>query len=338
MLNMARADLLYDLIKYGLINDSPNFRKVAEAICAEERAKQHGVLANRVEELLRIQSRPLMRDALQPTVRNGNGEQNLFIEKIPTRKLEQLLLPKSVIESCRDLIEEQSRADLLRSHGLEPRNKILLVGPPGNGKTSLAEAIAEALMLPLLTVKYESIVGAYLGETAARLGKLFDYAKIRQCVLFFDEFETLGKERGDTHETGEIKRVVSSLLLQIDALPSYVIVIAATNHDALLDRAAWRRFQIRLPLPKPSRRELELWFKQFEDRIGFNFGFEPSTLAKKFLGKSYAEAEEFALSVYRKYILKAPNGNVKEITQNQLSLYLSGAQSNIENSQEEGVE
>lgn len=337
---MARADLLYDLIKYGLVNDNPNFRKVAEAICAEERAKQHGVLANKIEELLKIQNRPIMRDPLLPTIRNGNGEQTLFVEKIPAKKLEQLLLPKSVVESCRDLIEEQSRADLLRSHGLEPRNKILLVGPPGNGKTSLAEAIAEALMLPLFTVKYESIVGAYLGETATRLGKLFDYAKTRQCVLFFDEFETLGKERGDTHETGEIKRVVSSLLLQIDALPSYTIVIAATNHDALLDRAAWRRFQLRLSLPKPSRRDLEMWFKHFESRVGFDFGLEPSTLAKKLLGKSFAEAEEFALSVYRKYILRIPSGNVKEITQNELSLYLAGAQSNIDakTNQEEGAE
>lgn len=340
MIDMARADLLYDLIKYGLVNDNPNFRKVAEAICAEERAKQHGVLANKIEELLKIQNRPIMRDPLLPTIRNGNGEQTLFVEKIPVKKLEQLLLPKSVVESCRDLIEEQSRADLLRSHGLEPRNKILLVGPPGNGKTSLAEAIAEALMLPLFTVKYESIVGAYLGETATRLGKLFDYAKTRQCVLFFDEFETLGKERGDTHETGEIKRVVSSLLLQIDALPSYTIVIAATNHDALLDRAAWRRFQLRLSLPKPSRRDLEMWFKHFESRVGFDFGLEPSTLAKKLLGKSFAEAEEFALSVYRKYILRIPNGNVKEITQNELSLYLAGAQSNIDakTNQEEGAE
>lgn len=336
---MARADLLHDLIKYGLVNDNPNFRKVAEAICAEERAKQHGILANKIEELLQIQNRQVMRDSLQPTIRNGNGEQNLFIEKIPTRRLEQLLLPKSVIESCHDLIEEQSRADLLRSHGLEPRNKILLVGPPGNGKTSLAEAIAEALMLPLFTVKYESIVGAYLGETAMRLGKLFDYAKARQCVLFFDEFETLGKERGDTHETGEIKRVVSSLLLQIDALPSYTIVIAATNHDTLLDKAAWRRFQLRLLLPKPSRRNLEIWFKQFENKMAFSFGFEPTTLAKKFSGRSYAEAEEFALSVYRKYILRIPNGNAKEITQNELKLYLEGVQSNgNENTnQEEGA-
>lgn len=336
---MARADLLYDLIKYGLINDNPNFRKVAEAICAEERAKQHGVLANKVEELLRFQSRPLTRDAGQPTIRNGNGEQNLFFEKTPERRLEQLLLPKPVEEVCRNLIEEQSRSDLLRSHGLEPRNKILLVGPPGNGKTSLAEAISEALMLPLLTVKYESIVGAYLGETATRLGKLFDYVKTRQCVLFFDEFETLGKERGDTHETGEIKRVVSSLLLQIDALPSYVVVIAATNHDALLDRAAWRRFQLRLSLPKPSRRDLEAWFKQFENKTGFDFGLEPSTLAKKLLGKSYAEAEEFALSVYRKYVLKLPDGKAKDITQNELILFFAGVHTdgNTGTTQEEGV-
>ena len=90
-------------------------------------------------------------------------------------------------------------------------------------------------MVPLLVVRYESIVGTYLGETAVRIRKLFEYAATRKCVLFFDEFETLGKERGDTHETGEIKRVVSSLLLQIDNLPSHVVVIGATNHAELLD-------------------------------------------------------------------------------------------------------
>jgi SpoVK/Ycf46/Vps4 family AAA+-type ATPase len=247
------------------------------------------------------------------------------LEKIPERTLNSLLLPKNAIDSCQELITEHMRADILRSHGLEPRNKILLIGPPGNGKTSFAEAVAEALMLPFLTVRYESLVGAYLGETASRLSKLFDYAKTRQCVLFFDEFETLGKERGDTHETGEIKRVVSSLLLQIDALPSYVVVIAATNHETLLDRAAWRRFQLRLLLPKPTRDDLQMWFKRFEERSGFDFGLEHSTLAKKLLGKSFAEAEEFALSVFRQYVLNLPESNTKKITQNQLELYSTQA-------------
>jgi len=329
---MARADLLCDIIKYGLNGDNVNFRKVAEAICAEERNKQHGVLANRIEEMLRVSNRMPVRELPSTPYKNGNGEANLVIEKIPERNLVSLLLPKTVIDNCRDLIAEHMRVDILRSHGLEPRNKILLIGSPGNGKTSLAEAVAEALMLPLLTVRYESLVGAYLGETASKLNKLFEYAKTRQCVLFFDEFETLGKERGDTHETGEIKRVVSSLLLQIDALPSYVIVIAATNHETLLDRAAWRRFQLRMILPRPTRDDLQKWFTRFCERSKFDFGLEPSTLAKKLYGKSFAEAEEFALSVYRQYVLQLPTANSKAITQHQIELL--AAQANMETIEE----
>ncbi len=319
---MARADLLCDLIKSGLAGEEQNFRKAAEAICAEERAKQHEILAKKIEEILKIYSRqPQRKDPpSQAFSINGNGV-HLFHEVIPEKRMEQLILPEVAIQSCKELVEEQMRADLLRSYGLEPRNKLLLIGPPGNGKTSLAEAIATSLMVPLYVVKYESIIGAYLGETASKLAKLFEYVKTRQCVLFFDEFETLGKERGDQHETGEIKRVVSSLLLQIDALPSYVVIIAATNHDALLDKAAWRRFQIKLELNKPSRRNLEIWFSSFEKRTNFKFGMEVSTLAKKLLGQSYAEAEEFALAVYRQFILQAPNGSAKSITLSQLKLH-----------------
>lgn len=319
---MARADLLCDLIKSGLAGEDQNFRKAAEAICAEERAKQHEILAKKIEEILKVYSRQPQRKDLPSQAFNisGNGI-HLFHEVVPEKSMEQLILPELAIQSCKELVEEQMRADLLRSHGLEPRNKILLIGPPGNGKTSLAEAIATSLMVPLYVVKYESIIGAYLGETASKLAKLFEYVKTRQCVLFFDEFETLGKERGDQHETGEIKRVVSSLLLQIDALPSYVVIIAATNHETLLDKAAWRRFQIKLELEKPSRRNLEFWFSAFEKRTNFKFGLEVSTLAKKLLGQSYAEAEEFALAVYRQFILQTPNGNAKSITLSQLKLH-----------------
>ena len=314
---MARADLLCELIKSGLINDNVNFRKAAEALCAEERAKQHMILANKIEELLRVSKRPVINDTLSvPTIiRNGGSEQNLLLEKTPQKRLDHLILPEIVRLSCQELINEQSRSELLQSYGIEPRNKLLLIGPPGNGKTSLAEAIAEALMVPLLTVRYESIIGSYLGETASRLSKLFEYVKTRQCVLFFDEFETLGKERGDVHETGEIKRVVSSLLMQIDALPSYVVAIAATNHEALLDKAAWRRFQIRFEIPKPTRSNLEAYYSFFEKEHSFDFGLQPSTIAKITLGTSYAEAEELALSVYRQYILELPNVVVKDVTE-----------------------
>lgn len=321
---MARADLLCELIKHGLNKNELGFRKAAEAICAEERSKQHVVLANKIEEILKSypSSQPNSPRTNMPTINSFNSvPTQLFTEKLPTKRLDHLQLPENVIKTCHDIIEEQSRADLLRSYGMEPRNKMLLIGPPGNGKTSLAEGIAEALMVPLITVRYDSIIGAYLGETASRLAKLFEYAKTRQCVLFFDEFDTIGKERGDQHETGEIKRVVSSLLLQIDSLPSYVVTIAATNHDSLLDQAVWRRFQVKLELPKPTRSNLEKWFASFERKMNFSFGLEPSTLAKKIYGKSYAEAEEFAMSVYRKCVLNGFETKPRQITNEQLKLF-----------------
>lgn len=314
---MARADLLCELIKYGLVNDAVSFRKAAEAICTEERSKQHTVLANRIEELLKDYKRPQQRESFgRPVFTTGNNSgADLFIEIQPQKRLDHLILPRAVVELCQSLIVEQNRADLLQSYGVEPRNKVLLVGPPGNGKTSLAEAIAESLMIPLFTVRYESIIGSYLGETASRLSKLFDYAKTRECVLFFDEFETIGKERGDVHETGEIKRVVSSLLMQIDTLPSYVVAIAATNHASLLDQAAWRRFQIRLEIPKPTRENLEEYYRRFEKERNFSFGIQPNILSKRTVGISYSEAEELSLSILRQYILEMPTGDVKQITE-----------------------
>lgn len=313
---MARADLLCDMIKFGINNDVSNFRKAAEAICAEERSKQHTVLAAKIEDILRSPSKQISRETIiQNIVKSGDNSQSLIWEKSPRKRLDSIVLPKNILDQCTELIEEQLRSDLLRSYGLEPRNRLLLVGPPGNGKTSLAEAIAESLMIPLITVRYESVIGSYLGETANRLSKLFEYAKTRQCVLFFDEFETLGKERGDIHETGEIKRVVSSLLLQIDSLPSYVVVIAATNHESLLDSAAWRRFQLKLELPKPTKNDIELWLSRFQKQKNFSFEVPLATLSRKTLGLSFADIEEFSLSVYRQYVLNSFGDNAKRITE-----------------------
>ena len=320
---MARSDLLCELIKAGLQKDDNTFRKAVEAICAEERQKQHTILADKLSKLLKnypLSSQQTDSDqfALNSAVESSSIQ--LFKDKVPQKTIDELFLPNNVKNTCNELIQEQSRASLLRSYGLEPRNKLLLIGPPGNGKTSLAEAIAESLMVQLITVRYENIIGSYLGETATYLSKLFDYVKNRQCVLFFDEFDTIAKERGDKHETGEIKRVVSSLLLHIDELPSYVVAIAATNHDQLLDQAVWRRFQINLELPRPNEAQIETYLKTFQNRVNFDFGIEPKKLANILKNKSYAEIKEFALSVYRQYILSELNSNAKAITERQIQL------------------
>ena len=314
---MARADLLLNLVRAGAKGDHLLFRKSLEALVAEERAKQHHVLADRLAAHLNAGGPPNAGASTPPTRRNGHLTES-FHELSPVRRLGDLVLPDTVANAVRELLEEFRRADLLRAYNLEPRHRVLLIGPPGNGKTSLAEAISTELAVPLFSVRYESVIASYLGETAVRLSRLFDQVRARRCVLFFDEFDVVGKERGDIHETGEIKRVVSSLLLQIDDLPGHVVVVTATNHPELLDRAVWRRFQLRLNLPVPTPTLAEEWFRRFEERLGDQLGYKPATLAKRLKGLSFSDLEQFALDVQRQHVLTLPHGNVRAIVAERL--------------------
>lgn len=314
---MARADLILNLIRAGTRGDQSQFRKTVEALAADERAKNHGILADRLVALLQQDSNGRPKPLVQPATRPLSGP--LVAEVVPRRRIEDLILPAEAEEAVRELVEEQHRADLLRSHNLEPRHRVLLAGPPGNGKTSLAEGIADALNAPFLIVRYEAIIGSYLGETAQRIEQVFEHARSRQCVLFFDEFDAIGKERGDLHETGEIKRVVSSLLLQIDALPSYVVVVTASNHPELLDRAVWRRFQVRLELPMPKQGQVEEWFRRFEARSGHSLGILLRSIAQSLKGLSFAEIEDFGSDVLRRIALSQPDANPKKITEHCLA-------------------
>jgi SpoVK/Ycf46/Vps4 family AAA+-type ATPase len=274
------------------------FRRAAEAIIAEEQAKQHGVLASQLADALKADGPK----RIGPTPAPAESS-SLVFDLIPQRRLSDLVLPRPVEAVVADVVEEHHRNDLLRSYGLEPRHRVLLEGPPGSGKTSLAEAIATEVMVPLLVARYEAVITSYLGETAGRLDALFHAVRTRPCVLFFDEFDTIAKERGDLHETGEIKRVVSSLLLQIDRLPSYVIVVAATNHPELLDRAVWRRFQARLTLPAATRDGVVTFLDRWVSRTAIGLGYAHRTLADKLRGQSYAEVEEFVTTVQRRLVL-----------------------------------
>lgn len=320
---MARSDLLVSLIRAGAAGDREMLRTAAEALAADERAKKHHIVADRIQRALAaVPITPPALTANSPQFAAASGREAI-LETTPRLTLADLLLPLPARESARQLIEEHHRADVLRASGYEPRHRVLLSGPPGNGKTSFAEAVAEALGLPFFVVRYDALIGSYLGETNARLRRLFDYVRTTPSVLFFDEFDAIGKERGDTHETGEIKRVVSFLLMQLDQLPSYVIVVAATNHGELLDRAVWRRFQMRLALPAPARSDITV----FLDRITSEWPDRPSlalsTIAAK-LGKvSYAEALDFCQNVRRREILSLGEVSVNEALRTELNLWTS---------------
>lgn len=311
---MARSDLILDLVEAERRGDRDRFRVLVESVIAEERANQHHLVADRLSEIITTAgtSSNVGRDD------HASAVSDLVHEIIPRRRLAELHLDPLVLQVVRELTEEQKRSELLRSYGLEPRNRLLLSGPPGNGKTSVAEAIATELMLPFYVVRYEGVVSSFLGETASRLDHAFEFARSRRCVLFFDELDTIAKERSDLHETGEIKRVVSTLLLQIDRLPPHVILVGATNHGELLDRAAWRRFQVRAELQAPSRAQATIFLEKLAARFGGDLGYAPRTIADKLSGASFAEIEEFAQDVRRRAVMELPDANMRRIVQERL--------------------
>jgi SpoVK/Ycf46/Vps4 family AAA+-type ATPase len=313
--------------------DKKTVRSTVETIIAEENGKQHKVLADRLSRVLQINGNAT--PAMPPSSEAVSRGREFVAEVTPRRRLDDLILSETCRKAVDQLVEEQQRASVLRAHSVDPRHRILLVGPPGNGKTSLAEAVAEALAVPFFVVRYDAMIGSYLGETAGRLKRIFDYVRTTPCVLFFDEFDAVGKERGDIHETGEIKRVVTSLLMNVDDLPSYSIVVAATNHSELLDRAVWRRFQLRLALPAPTEKQLIRYFERFLESINDKPGITPVALTKRLGSISYAEAEEFTLDIRRREILAMKESSLREIIESQLQLWQVRAQPSQLNDDEE---
>ncbi len=321
---MARADLLLKLVDAALNGEDDRVRSIVESISAEETQKRHTVLADELAQLLDRPRRVSLTPQLAPTAPSEG-----LLEVTPKRRLHDLFLKNEVRDELTALIEEQHRADLLRAYNLEPRHRVLLIGPPGNGKTSCAEAVAAELSVPLLVVRYETVITSFLGETGTKLSLVLESARRRHCVLFLDEFDTLAKERGDEHDTGEIKRIVSTLLLLLDQLPSYVVICAATNHSELLDRAVWRRFQVRLELGMPSRSGRVDQIKAVSERLGMRLAKSPRTIAERLGRISYAEVEEFLVELRRRQILSGDfDGSDPLLLEQRLRLWQARAEDN----------
>ena len=168
-----------------------------------------------------------------------------------------------VRDTIEGLLQEWTREAALRSVGVEPTRSLLIYGPPGSGKTLTAHYIASQLKLPLVTARIDGLISSFLGTTARNIANLFDFANRYACVLLLDEFDALAKLRDDPHEIGEIKRVVNTLLQNLDLRCSYGITIAITNHDRLLDPAVWRRFETQVHLGEPESEAREYMIARF---------------------------------------------------------------------------
>lgn len=184
-------------------------------------------------------------------------------EELPGSGKVQLFLPPSPMAQLDHYLKCIKAADKLVSGGVPFSGSLLLFGPPGCGKTQVARFVASELGLPLLTARADALISSFLGSTSKNVRHLFEHAASRRCVLFLDEFDALAKMRDDAAELGELKRVVISLLQNIDALGPEHILLAATNHEHLLDPAVWRRFTHRIRISEPDEAARLAMFQAF---------------------------------------------------------------------------
>ncbi|UUX35162.1 AAA family ATPase [Fundicoccus culcitae] len=232
--------------------------------------------------------------------------------KIPTlfNDNKNLYFSQSVEEEVEDFIQSYRLRNKLMDQNIYFNNNLLLYGPPGSGKTSLATYISNKTNLPLITAKLDSIVSSLLGSTAKNIRKLFEYADSQPCILFLDEFDVLAKNRDDSHELGELKRVVNSLLQNIDSFSNSSILIAATNTPSLLDNAVWRRFDTKIELKLPDRmirKELvREYLSDFSNNIISN-DKQMDILCDIFEGETPANIQNIIVSAIKKCIIHNKN-------------------------------
>jgi len=175
----------------------------------------------------------------------------------------EVILEPVVERRVTEFIQYVNAADKLLASDVGIAPSMLMYGPPGVGKTELARYIASQLQLPLLTIRSDSLISSFLGSTSKNLRMLFEHAESRPCILFLDEFDAIAKLRDDQRELGELKRVVISLLQNIDSLDKQTILLAATNHEHLLDTAVWRRFSYKVELTLPGEQSRIRLFDMF---------------------------------------------------------------------------
>ncbi|HEX3151832.1 MAG TPA: ATP-binding protein [Gemmataceae bacterium] len=242
---MATAEQVKALLKSHAAGDHDLFRSVALQIAAHEATKGNDRLAMELRELVDRAQRgqqPAGSPRTVPIARPSGELAGLVLATYPALRLSDMVLTEPTRTRLEEIIRQQRQRDLLRSHGLSPKRKLLLIGPPGCGKTMTASVLAGECDLPLLFVQLHSLISRYMGETAAKLHLIFDAMSVTRGVYLFDEFDAIGAARSAGNDVGEIRRVLNSFLQFLERDDSESIIVAATNFVGMLDDALFRRF------------------------------------------------------------------------------------------------
>lgn len=238
-ISMATAEQIKSLIKSHFSDDLERFTTIALQLAAHEANQGHGALAHEIRNIVDKAKVERGRNVLLKFPQELHG---LVLSETPQTPIASLVLAESLKNRIQRIVHEYRQQHKLKTHGLSNRRKILLIGPPGTGKTMTARILAHELRTLLYTVQVDKLVTKFMGETAAKLRQIFDLIQQAQGVYLFDEFDAIGGERSLDNDVGEMRRVLNSFLQFIEADTSDSLIIATTNSPRLLDKALYRRF------------------------------------------------------------------------------------------------
>jgi len=302
---MATAEQLKSLIKSHFSNEQERFYTIALQLAAHEAKKGHIALAHSIRELIDLERKK----GGPKILRFPQDLKGLVLPEKPETSKNELVINSELKERINLVIQEYKQQSKLKSFGLTHRRKIMLIGPPGTGKTMTAKVLAYELHLPLYIIQVDKLVTKFMGETSAKLRQIFDLIEKEHGVYLFDEFDAIGGERSLDNDVGEMRRVLNSFLQFIELDSSDSLIVAATNNPKLLDKALFRRFDDVLYYDYPSEEEVK---KLVLNTLG---NFKPSKIEwKPVLNKtkllSHAEIVLACTDAIKKSIL----GNKKKTT------------------------
>jgi SpoVK/Ycf46/Vps4 family AAA+-type ATPase len=290
----VNKELLKRIARSFLQHDEKAFLATMRQLISAERRQGHIHLANELTKILsngKSSEEPsLLRphETLAPSPLSKRENVALIDVRHTDHQLDEIILAEETGAQISRFLAEYAKREELAKYGLKPRLKLLFFGPPGNGKTLCAEIVATELHLPLFYVRFDSLVASYLGETAANLRRVFDFAVSHTGVLLLDEFDAIGKSRDDREEVGELKRVVNSFLQLLDSYTGRSPIIATTNYEKLLDYALWRRFDSLVYFPQATEMQIEQYL-QLRLSAVHSRGFDLKLAAQQCQGMSYAD-------------------------------------------------
>jgi len=293
------VDLLSQLLAALSQSRLDDARRLGEEIADHEARKGHMRVARRLRGAL-VQGEQSNPDFERISM--GTAPHGALLHLAPAENLDSVVLPATLRGSLSELVQEWRLRERLQKAGVPRRTKLLLHGAPGCGKTLTARALGAEMGLPVFVVKFDGLVGSYLGQTATRLRELFRLVESTEIVLVIDEVDALAQKRGNARDVGELDRIVISLMQELEHSTPRGLIVACSNLPQSLDEALWRRFDLVLQIPKPSTTMIRAFVRERLAAVGLAYESSYGVAIRNM--KSYADGERFVADTQRRAILK----------------------------------